>query len=229
MYAASGFIGDTGIDWSTTSAVDVRAGHERTSPPSGDSRRAIEVINGSGLDVTGQQHNSDQTKMWLSQAFAVQGNPPNQRGGTVAGGHWIEFAFDQVYPIENMLIWNYAEIFPASHVNPDGSRSSYQFSAQGLRSVTIQYTTVGNGSGWGSNQPSDWQTAFAGDLDVYDPGEFHTAHNDIPFGGASARYVVVTSSDDPMTMNWVAEKLPAIFPNLDAGLSEVRFYPITQP
>ena len=86
----------------------------------------------------------------------------------------------------------------------------------------------GNGSGWGSNSAGDWHTVFQGELDVYDPEEFHTANSVIPFDGALARYVVITSSAEAQTMNWVAEKWPELYPNLDAGLSEVRFHPVSE-
>jgi len=220
------YIGDpnAGNGWSTTGAVSVRAGHERTSPPWQDSRMVVETINGSGLDATGQIHSYDQTQMWLSQAFMVQGDPPVQRGGTVEGGHWVEFAFNSIYRIDEMLIWNYAE--NSGSLNPDGSREHNFYSAQGLRQVTIQYTAVGGGgpSGlWGSDNSNDWQTVFVGELDDYDPGEFNFINNLIPFDGAQAQYVVITTSADPVDMNWVAEKLPERFPITSSGLSEVRF------
>jgi hypothetical protein len=200
----------------------VRAGHERTSPPSFDNRLAIKTIDGAGLDAAGDIHSDHEEDMWLSQAFTVQGNPPDQRGGTAFGGHWIEFAFDQAYSIDEMLIWNYAE--NSSSLNPDGSRRTYFWSAQGLRQVVIQATTVSDPSGlWGSENVNDWQLVFAGDLDAYHPGQFNVANNTIPFGGSSAQYVVITTSTNPLNLNWVAEKVPTHFPNLDGGLSEVRF------
>jgi hypothetical protein len=223
---AATFIGNPSAanGWSTTNAVKVRAGHERTSPPSLDSRLAISTIDGSGLDAAGEIHSVDQTEMWLSQSYSFQGNPPIQRGGTVAGGHWIEFAFDRSYPIDEMLIWNYAE-HPDS-LNPNGSRKNYFWAAEGMRQVTIQYSAIGGGgpSGlWGSDDSNQWQTVFSGDLAVYNPGEFNVANNAIHFDGASAQYVVITSSTDPLNMNWIAEKIPASFPDLNSGLSEVRF------
>lgn len=225
---AATFVGNPSAanGWTTTNAVKVRAGHERTSPPSLDSRLAISTIDGSGLDAAGEIHSVDQTKMWLSQSYTFQGNPPIQRGGTVNGGNWIEFAFDRSYPIDEMLIWNYAE-HPDS-LNPNGSRKNYFWAAEGMRQVTIQYSAIGGGgpSGlWGSDDSNHWQTVFVGDLAVYNPGEFNVANNTIHFDGASAQYVVITSSTDPLNMNWIAEKVPASFPDFNSGLSEVRFLP----
>jgi hypothetical protein len=224
--------------WSTISAVTVRAGHERSTPFSGDSRWAYGTINGSGLDAGGEEHdgiNPNMSNMWLSQAYhpnaGFGGNPP-PRGGTVPGGHWIEFAFDKVYAIDEMLIWNYAEICCTPRnpeINPDGSRRNYRFSSQGLRQVTIQYSTVRGEGFFGSENPADWQTIFVGELNAYHPREFHTVNNVISFNGALVKYVVITSSDDPRTMNWIFEKTPEFFPNLDAGLAEVRFSHLPLP
>ena len=202
------FIGSSGSGWSTTSGVSVRAGHERISPPASDSRRAMDTVNGSGLHGGGDVHGSDQTTMWMS--LQVNENPGNVRPGTVPGAHWIEFAFDRAYPVDEMLIWNYAE------------GSGYQWAAQGMRRVTIQSTTVGNGSGWGSHAANSWTTVFDGELDVYDPGQPQSANNTVSFNGVLARYVVLTSAPtNNLLHSWAFEKLGIV--NFDAGLSEVRF------
>jgi len=49
------------------------------------------TINGSGLDVN-DLHSTEETAMWIS------GSEPN--------GAWIEFAFDKVYKLHEMLVWN---------------------------------------------------------------------------------------------------------------------------
>ena len=204
--APRGFIGDIGSGWDSTSAVSVRVGHEHI----GGSRLAIDTINGTGINAAGEVHDQNQMSMWLSLEYTVA-----DRFGVSPGGHWIEYAFDQVYALTNMWIWNYSE----------GDPGGYAWSAQGLRNVTIKYTAMDGPGGWGSLSPGDWTTIFAGDMDVYDPGQPRTPSEIIEFGGAPAKYVLITTSTDDTTMNWVAEHRLTNYPNDDSGLSEVRFYP----
>jgi hypothetical protein len=208
--APRGFIGDTGSGWNSTSAVSVRAGNEHA----GGSRLAVDTINGTGINAAGEVHDQDPMSMWLSLEFTTP-----DRFGVSPGGHWIEYAFDQVYSVQELWIWNYTE----------GDPGGYAWSAQGLRNVTIKYTSVDGPGGWGSLAPGDWTTVFSGDLDVYDPGQPRTTSDVIDFGSASVKYVLITTSTDDTTMNWVAEHRPINYPNDDSGLSEVRFYATDPP
>jgi len=205
MAAPRGFVGDTGSGWDTTSAVSARAGSEH----SGASRLAVDVINGAGIDGTGDTHNNVPNDMWLSLDPAVP-----DRFGVSPGGHWIEFAFDQSYELNEMWIWNYAE----------GESTGYAWSAMGLKNARIEYTNVDGPGGWGSTNPADWTEILAGDFDVYDPGQPRTPNIQVDFGGIFAKYVLITTTTDSMDMNWICEKLVASCGNDDAGLSEVRFY-----
>ena len=208
--APRGFIGDTGSGWDGTGAVEARAGSEHA----GGGRLAVDAVNGSGIDAGGDVHGNDPGDMWLSLEPGLA-----DRFGVTPGGHWIEFAFDKAYELVEMWIWNYAE----------GDPNGYAWSAQGIKEARIEYTTVDGPGGWGSLNPSDWTQVFAGDLSVYDPGQPRTAGAVVDFGGAYAKYVVITSSAVASNLNWVCAKMPAFCPNDDAGLSEVRFYPAPDP
>jgi hypothetical protein len=208
--APRGFVGDTGSGWSSTSAVSARAGSEHA----GGGRLAVDAINGSGIDAGGDVHGNSPGDMWMSLDPAAA-----DRFGVVPGGHWIEFAFDRAYELKEMWIWNYAE----------GDPGGYAWSAQGIREATIAYTTVDGPGGWGSLNPNDWTQVFAGEFDVYDPGQPRTPNAVIDFNRAFAKYVLITSSAVASNLNWVCEKAPSSCPNDDAGLSEVRFYPGPDP
>jgi hypothetical protein len=208
--APRGFVGDTGSGWDTTSAVSARAGSEH----SGASRLAVNAINGAGIDGTGDTHNNVPNDMWLSLDPAGP-----DRFGVSPGGHWIEFAFDQSHELNEMWIWNYAE----------GQSTGYAWSAMGLKNSRIEYTTVDGPVGWGSTNPADWTEIFAGDFDVYDPGQARTHNIEVDFGGIFAKYVLITTTTDSMDINWICEKISASCGNDDAGLSEVRFYAAPAP
>ena len=86
-----------------------------------------------------------------------------------------------------------------------------------MRDIVIQYSETGG------SRPEEWQTVYEGELPcayghLLQPGDLR-----VDFGGAKARYVVITSADDGHA-NWVEEKLN-IRNNVQVGLSEVRFYP----
>ena len=206
--APRGFIGDTGGGWSTTSKVSARASSEHI----GESRLAVDAINGAGIDASGEVHNDVPGDMWLGLDPAGP-----DRFGVSPGGHWIELAFDQAYELKEMWIWNYAE------------NASYTWTAMGLRDVRIEYSSVDGPGGWGSTNPSNWTEIFSGEFDVYDPGQPKTPNAIVDFGGVFAKYVLITSSTDPMTLSWICDRVPSSCGNDAAGLSEVRFYATPPP
>lgn len=194
-----------GNGWSTESVVDVRA--SSSHPSSG----VISLINGSGITTNGNEHGINSTTMWLGTAFNSV-----QRGGTVSGGHWVEFKFNEALPINNILIWNYAQ-----------RMGNWNYTGLGVKSVTIQYATTGGGGEgglWGSDSAGAWTTVFQGDLAAYGPPHpssgVYTPSDTIDFGGAVAQYVVITASSDSSEVNYASE-IPAALKF--AGLSEVRF------
>lgn len=196
-------------DWSTESVVSTRAS-TFLNP-----RVAQNLINGSGIAADGVRHGKNPASMWLANP---SGFNSVQRGGTVSGGHWVEFKLNAASMIDAMQIWNYAE----------DTNNGWQWTALGIEAATIQYTTVGGGGPggeWGSDNAGDWTTIFTGTLAPYappHPGDgFFAASDEIDFGGAEARYVVLTASGDPALVNYI-ENVPGQSLTL-AGLSEVRF------
>ncbi|GAH40888.1 unnamed protein product, partial [marine sediment metagenome] len=91
------------VNATASSALSVDTGPENT-------------VNGSGIDAD-DLHSIEQTDMWIS------GNEPN--------GAWIEFEFDKVYKLHEMLVWNSNQMI----------ESIVGFGAKG---VTIEYSSDGN-------------------------------------------------------------------------------------
>jgi hypothetical protein len=209
---ARGFVGDTGSGWDTTSAVSARANAEHGT------RTLADSINGNGILTGGALHEStDPNTMWL--ASGVDPTIDVDRFAGTPAGHWAEYDLGSDVSLADMHIWNYGE----------GSWPSW--ASQGLKDVEILYTTVGGGAGgWGSDTLSDW-TSLGGprtlnpDMSGSCCGHVlnYAATDIIPFGGATARYVVVLSSNDPTNWNYTGGSNP------DGGLAEVRFYPVPEP
>lgn len=205
-------------NWDTTSAVSVRWGREKSNRP------WISVIDGSGIDSTGQYHTDCleadcvmDASMPATMGFAGNGVTP-ARGGTVAGSQWLEFAFDDIYQVTDMLLWNYNEDAGGSAPNPN---PNVNWTMQGMKKVTIQYTTVGNGSGWGSNNSGDWTTLSGGSMVLARAtgSNLQTAQT-IPIDD-SARYFVITSANAPEA-NFMND-FSVSSTSTEAALSEVRF------
>jgi len=198
--------------WDTTSAVSIRAGREKPDRP------WISVINGDGIDPTGQFHTDllSDGGMPATMGFADNGVTP-ARGGTVAGSQWVEFAFDDIYRVTEMLIWNYNED-NANAPNPDATTT---WTMQGMKEVTIQYTTLGNGTGWGSIDAGDWTTLGGGPMVLARAsGSNQLTAQAIPVND-SARYVVITSAVAPKA-NFMND-FGVSSTSTEAALSEVRF------
>ena len=169
--APRGFIGDTGTGWDSSSSVSVRASSSH------DDLLPIYSVNGSGIQKDGLTGYWDKKAPYNFSTRSMDVSLSNPRGGTVEGGHWIEFSFDKVYPIDEMWIWNTCE--PTWHI-------------QGFKTVTIQCSITG-----GTNE-ADWTTIFQGDI----PEELNnpTATSPtikIPLNGGRAKYVVLTTAHAP--------------------------------
>ena len=203
--------------WDTTSAVSIRAGREKPGRP------WISVINGDGIDPTGQLHTDcleadcvTDGSMPATMGFADNGVTP-ARGGTVAGSQWVEFAFDDTYRVADMLIWNYNE----DNANAPDPDTTTTWTMQGMKEVTIQYTTVGNGAGWGSNHAGDWTTLGGGPMVLARAsGSNLLTAQAIPLND-NARYVVITSAGAPEA-NFMND-FGVSSTSTEAALSEVRF------
>ena len=93
--------------------IATASGYEQDNEPD-------KTTNGSGLDVDDPYlHSTDTEAMWLSEA----GDP---------GSAWIQYDFDKLYKLHQMLVWNY---------NGPSILTGY-----GLKDVTIEYSE--NGETW---------------------------------------------------------------------------------
>jgi len=115
---------------------------------------AEKTVDGSGLN-NNSQHSTDQAQMWLS---ATGGPQPT----------WIQYAFDGVYKIDHLLVWNSNQML----------ESVLGF---GAKSVTVEYST--DASAW--TKLGDFEFARA-------PGVATYTGNAVDFGGAVAQYVRLT-------------------------------------
>ncbi len=108
----------------------------------------------SGLSPT-DQHSTDQTQMWLS-------------GPDAPGPVWIQYEFDKIYKLQQLLIWNYNQML----------ESVYGF---GARKVTIDYSVDGlTWTPWG-----EIELARA-------PGKATCTAQAVELGGIVAKYVKLT-------------------------------------
>jgi len=114
------------------------------------------AVDGSGLDENGG-HSTDTTDMW-------SGSIPEGETG------YIQFDFDRVYKLDEIVIWNYNMEFEA-------------FMGVGIKEATIEYTENG----------TDW--IVFGDVELAQGpgmGGSYVANNMIPFDGVPAKAVRLT-------------------------------------
>jgi hypothetical protein len=116
------------------------------------------TINDFGLDVN-DLHSMDSTRMW----FTVK-DPP--------APVWIQYDFDRLYNLQEMLVWNY----------------NAQFEDQlgfGFRNVTIQYY---NGTSWATLGNFEFNQGTGADGYVY--------NTTVDFGGVLAKQVKITANSN---------------------------------
>jgi hypothetical protein len=129
----------------TASSSDVGVGPQNT-------------INGSGL--ANDLHSSAPAAMWVSSRT---GSQPT----------WIQYAFDQIYKLSEMRVWNYNVAF----------ESVLGF---GFKDVTVEYST--DGAAW--TVLKETQFAQAQGLDGY------AANTTVNFGGVPAKLVRLTAKNN---------------------------------
>ena len=118
------------------------------------------TINGSGLDDN-DLHSTNSTDMWLS---SITGPQPT----------WIQYEFDKVYKLHQMLVWNHN-----STIEP--------VLGFGVRDATIEYSVDGN-----DYTQLDTTHEFA-----RAPGADDYAHNTtVDPGGVAAKYVRLTANSN---------------------------------
>jgi regulation of enolase protein 1 (concanavalin A-like superfamily) len=149
-----------GTVWSfTAEAVTYRLTTITAAASSADAGSGPEnTINGSGL--TNNLHSTASTAMWLSSATGPQPT-------------WIQYAFDGVYKLKEMRVWNYNVIFE-------------NVLGYGLKDVTIEYST--NGTDWTALK--DVQFAQGASQDSY------ASNTSVDLGGVAARYVRLTAKNN---------------------------------
>ncbi len=112
------------------------------------------TINGSGLNAAGE-HTSEPTTMWLAAGTEV----------------WIQYEFDQAYPLHEMLIWNSNQLVEA-------------FIGFGIKEAVIE--TSLDGDTWAAVEET---TAFSQGTGLDD----YTANTVVSLGGVIAQHVRITS------------------------------------
>ena len=126
----------------TTSTSEAGAGPENT-------------INGSGLNDN-DEHSTASTDMWLATGNGVD-------------PLWIQYEFDRVYKLHEMLVWNYNGEFEL-------------ILGFGLKDVTVEYSENG----------TDWTVLGDVELAQATATETYTANTVIDLGGVPTRYVRLT-------------------------------------
>jgi hypothetical protein len=129
----------------TASSSEAGAGPENT-------------INGSGL--TNNLHSTTNTTMWLSSATGPQPT-------------WIQYAFDTVYKLKEMRVWNYNVVFE-------------NVLGYGLKDVTIEYSTNG----------TDWTALKAVQFAQGPSQDGYASNTTVDFAGVVAKYVRLTAKSN---------------------------------
>ncbi len=112
------------------------------------------TINGSGLNED-DQHSVESVDMWL----ALPGAEPI----------WVQYEFDGVYKLHEMLVWNYNSMFEL-------------ILGFGLKEVTIEYSENG----------TDWTVLGDVELTQATATAAYTANTTVAFNGVAAKYVRLT-------------------------------------
>jgi concanavalin A-like lectin/glucanase superfamily protein/F5/8 type C domain-containing protein len=127
------------------------------------------TVNGSGLNAS-DQHSTESSDMWL----AVAGADPIT----------IEYAFDGVYKLHEMLVWNYNVQFEL-------------LLGFGIKNVTVEYSEDGG----------NWTVLGDVTLSQGTATATYMANTTIDFGGVAARYVrlMVNSGYSPLGQYGLSE------------------------
>ncbi len=113
------------------------------------------TVNGSGLDADGQ-HATATSGMWLANAPADE-------------PLYIQYEFDHVYKLYQMLVWNYNAEFEL-------------ILGFGLKDVTVEYSV----------DETDWTALGDMEFAKATAKATYTANTTVDFGGVAAKYVRVT-------------------------------------
>lgn len=185
--------------WDTRSKVSVD--HQSGEA---DSRVALNSIDGTGISgMLGEYHagGNPTDTMYLSRDEGqVEDSGSDQNAGQTPGRHYITYAFDKVYTLNEIWVWNWNE-------------SAYLM--LGWKNLEVQVSTT-NGS-----DPSDWTTVYSGPIDQATGLSMEPVTLTIPLPeGVEAQYVALINTgltDEDVNHGG------GTYPN-DSGLAEVRFF-----
>jgi len=148
----------------TTEPVGYPIAHQNIIATSSSTNRADEgpenTINGSGLGDD-DLHSSENTAMWLSSIIGPQPT-------------WIQYEFDRVYKLHQMLVWNYN-----SSVEP--------IVGFGIKDAAIEYSV--DGTNWavlGTTHEFAQGTGAVG----------YAPNTTVELGGLAAKYVRITANSN---------------------------------
>ena len=188
-------------NWDTTSAISVdHQSGEATN------RVAVHSIDGTGIHGNAGQYHAGggpTHTMYLSRNVDGLGGMP-QNSGQTPGSHYITYAFDRVYNLDAIWLWNWNE-------------SGYL--QLGWKHIDVQISTT-NGS-----DPSDWTTVYSGIVQQATGFDNSPPSLELDVGGRKARYVAfINTGEGPEQENHSHGE----FTN-DCGIAEVRFYETGRP
>lgn len=161
--ASDGTVGKGNI-WSfTVEPVGIVLAGDRITATASSSNSGNEgpekTIDGSGLDAD-DLHSTDLPAMWISSKA-----DPNDA--------WIQYEFDRVYPLHQMLVWN--------HNSPSEFLVGF-----GIQEAIVEYSL--DGLAWSALEPQEFTRA---------PGEANYAANtEVEFNGAAVKYVKITAKSN---------------------------------
>jgi hypothetical protein len=136
-------------------AIPVESVTATASSSNADNMVPENTINGVGLNEL-DQHSTEPTDMWLSG----MGDPTPS----------IQYEFDQIYKLHEMLVWNSNQIIES-------------FVGLGAKDVVVEYSADG----------TEWAVLEGATLFAQAPGvASYEANTVIDFGGALAQYVKIT-------------------------------------
>ncbi|MDI6451010.1 discoidin domain-containing protein [Anaerobaca lacustris] len=140
------------VEPATYPITAITATSDAASP---DTSGPEKTIDGSGLDAN-DQHSTTSNDMWLGQS--ADGEPV-----------WIQYEFDRVYKLHEMLVWNYNVQFEL-------------LLGFGVKDAKVEYSTDG----------LDWTSLGDVQLAQAEAQATYRANTTIDFEGIAARYVRLT-------------------------------------
>ncbi len=140
------------VEPATYPITAITATSDAASP---DTSGPEKTIDGSGLDAN-DQHSTTSNDMWLGQS--ADGEPV-----------WIQYEFDRVYKLHEMLVWNYNVQFEL-------------LLGFGVKDAKVEYSTDG----------LDWTSLGDVQLAQAEAQATYRANTTIDFEGVAARYVRLT-------------------------------------